>query len=317
MVSVSQELAELIQLIADARTTNGMALAGFMIIVADHIATLKDEVQLIWKSRLCLSNFLYIWIRYFTLLAISIDLSFMLREVKSDHTCRTFLLTQMATSTLIVVTVDVILVLRVWILYGKSRALLYFLIPLIAAEIMVMFVVGTLSILPLGEYLHLGHLIMGCYSLNVPRYLQFYAVPPFFTSFLMFSMTLYTCGRTLLDSHKAVKLPVITLFLRDGVFWFLIILVISVGELVIWARGRPSLAEVMIIPATAMCATVGARVLLNIKNLASSTTVNSETIVTNASMELDTVQLGTGAGYISGNRSRQLWFLSTTDTGGI
>ncbi|KAJ6610718.1 hypothetical protein B0H10DRAFT_2059279 [Mycena sp. CBHHK59/15] len=242
MVSVSQEPAELIQLTADARTTN---VAGFMIIV-----------QLIWKSRLLFK------ICYFTLLAIGA-----VREVKSDHT-------QMATSTLVVVTVDVILVLRVWILYGKSRALLYFLIPLIAG-IFLLFVVGTLSILPLGG----EHLIMGCYSLNVPCYLQFYAVPPFFTSFLMFSMTLYTCGRTLLDSHKAVKLPVITLFLWDGVFWFLLIL------------GRPSLTEIMI----TICATVGARVLLNIKNLASSTTVNSETIITDASMELDTVQLGTGA----------------------
>jgi hypothetical protein len=78
---------------------------------------------------------------------------------------------------------------------------------------------------------------------------------------LMFSMTLYKCSEHLL-AVRGQRMPVITLFLRDGVFFFLTILrvsnsphaeldliwglytVITIVELVIWHNGRPTLAQV-------------------------------------------------------------------------
>ncbi|KAJ7094292.1 hypothetical protein C8R44DRAFT_989689 [Mycena epipterygia] len=271
MSAASQENleAELFQLIADAQTTNYLAVASLTLAVIDLIANLKDEYELIWKGRLRISNGIYIWMRYFSLITVSIYASFMLREIKSDNSCQSFLLAEAVTSSLIGMTSDLILVLRVWVLYGKSRILLYFLLPLVVVEVIVMITVGVFTILPLGEYFHIGPIILGCYSLNVPRYFKFYAVPFSFTSFLMFCMTLYKCGRTLLD-HRAVRMPLITLFLRDGVFWFLTIFgdlssiyvaqsdinafdgyaAVSMAELLLWARGRPSLAQAMVAWAT-------------------------------------------------------------------
>ncbi|KAJ7471467.1 hypothetical protein B0H11DRAFT_2040145 [Mycena galericulata] len=79
----------------------------------------------------------------------------------------------------------------------------------------------------------------------------------------MFSMTLYKCGRTLLH-YKASKMPLITLFLRDGVFWFLTIFAVSLAELIVWPRGRQSLAQAMV----PLNAVIGTRILLNLKRLA-------------------------------------------------
>lgn len=78
----------------------------------------------------------------------------------------------------------------------------------------------------------------------------------------MFAMTVYKCTTTLF-THGAGRLPIITLFLRDGVFWFVaifgvqlcafpvirsncIFIAIFLPEIVIWARARASLAEIMI-----------------------------------------------------------------------
>jgi hypothetical protein len=78
---------------------------------------------------------------------------------------------------------------------------------------------------------------------------------------LMFSMTLYKCSEHLF-AVRGHRMPIITLFLKDGVFLFLTILresnylraklclicglyaVNTIWEIVIWNNGRPTLAQV-------------------------------------------------------------------------
>ncbi|KAJ7928133.1 hypothetical protein B0H13DRAFT_2311994 [Mycena leptocephala] len=100
---------ELFRLLTDARTTNELAVAALALVILEHVANLSDEVTLIWKSRFSISN---IWIRYLTLVALCIDISFMLRAEWSDHLCKSFLFGEMVTCTIIVVSTDLILVFR-------------------------------------------------------------------------------------------------------------------------------------------------------------------------------------------------------------
>jgi hypothetical protein len=58
----------------------------------------------------------------------------------------------------------------------------------------------------------------------VPQLFTFYAVPLLGIAMLMFSMTIYKCGRQLLAVRFAAHMPMITLFLRDGVFLFFTIM---------------------------------------------------------------------------------------------
>ncbi|KAJ7027896.1 hypothetical protein C8F04DRAFT_1292195 [Mycena alexandri] len=305
--ATEQELEhEIFQLIADARTTNSLALAGLSIVIYEHLANFPDEFNMMWKSRLSLSNAFYFWIRYFTLLALLVDVSFMLRTEWSDHmsfmvvdiaaSCQRFFFAEMATSTIITVSADMILILRVWILYGRSKKLLYFFVALITAEIIAMLTVGIYTIKPLVQYVHIGSNVGGCYSLGyilcpdvsdhitksgsteVPRLFTYFNVPVFIVAVTMFSMTLYKCGSTLVALGLG-RTPMIALFMRDGVFWFLSLLVLSLVEIIIWARARPTLAQIPVVPATACVAVIGARVVLNIKQLASKPSI-SATITT-------------------------------------
>ncbi|KAJ7158455.1 hypothetical protein C8R46DRAFT_1224418 [Mycena filopes] len=290
--------AELFQLIADAHTTNYLAAASLTLAVVELIGNFKDEVRLIWNSPLRISNGIYLWIRYFSLITVAVYTSFMLREVKSDHA-------EAVTSSLIGTTADLILIMRVWILYGKSRRLLYIFIPFLIVEVAVEIVVGVFTILPLGQYFHIGPIILGCYSFNVPRYFTYYAVPFSVTSFVMFCMTLYKCGLTLLD-NRVIRMPLFTLFLRDGVFWFLTIFAISIAELVLWARGRPSLAQAMVAPATILNATIGARILLNLKKVATGPEIVTTTAVT--------TEMYPGSRPKLAQQRQQPWYLRTDNT---
>lgn len=76
-------------------------------------------------------------------------------------------------------------------------------------------------------------------------------------------MTLYKCGITLLTLGPG-RTPVIALFLRDGVFWFLALVrklsipqlsarpnnvrkVVSIVEIVLWDKARPTLAQIPVV----------------------------------------------------------------------
>ncbi|KAJ7652573.1 hypothetical protein B0H17DRAFT_1214933 [Mycena rosella] len=63
----------------------------------------------------------------------------------------------------------------------------------------------------------------------------------------MFSMTMYRCLQHLLGT-RFQRMPVITLFLRDGVFLFMTIMLISIFEILIWNNGRATLAQVPVMP---------------------------------------------------------------------
>jgi len=284
---------EVWQVPTDARTTNSMILAALSLVAYDHIITFQDEVELMWKSSIHTTNVIYLWNRYFTLLALLIDASVMLSPYKSDAACIRYFNTEAVYSTLILATVDFILVLRVWILYSKARWLLYVLVPMIGLEILTMALVSHYTIYTTKVFWPLSWPLTGCYPLGfVPRYFTFYSLPVLVVSSTMFGLTVYKCGKTLL-THGRAQMPIYNLFLRDGVFWFVAIFITFIPEVVIWAAARQSLAELMIAPGLAVTSIIGSRVLLNIKRLAPPktlpTTTTATTLATGTAIELDTI----------------------------
>ncbi|CAK5275249.1 unnamed protein product [Mycena citricolor] len=256
---------QVVDLVADARTTNYLSVALLTIALHEYISTFEYEIRLIWKTRLSLANIIYI--RYFTLAAVrSVDFAVMLREQTSDKVCQTMLLVEMASSTLVTVLTDIILALRVWILYHRSRKVLYLFIGLSIMEAITMSLLGYHTIRPLTAYAHLGPVLQGCYSLEVPRLFTFYALPPYVIGLTMFIMTMLQC-RSTISTLGWRHTPVMALFLRDGVFWFISLLLVGTVELVLWRDARPTLAQVPVIPGTVIMALIGARVLLNIKEI--------------------------------------------------
>ncbi|KAJ7212527.1 hypothetical protein GGX14DRAFT_620673 [Mycena pura] len=311
-VYLKDGVPEVWQMLSDARTTNSMILAALSLVAYDHLITLPDEVELMWKSDLCVSNAVYLWNRYFTLITlwqvarllvrtptpfdllrhIQLRRNRYVRPVRvqcstSSFTssgarwglivhkaCIRFFHSEAVMCTLILATVDFILVLRVWILYKKKWVLLYLLVPLIGLEIVTIQAVVHRAI--------------------VPRYFALYSVPVLIVSIIMFLMTVYKCGTTLF-THGRAQLPIYNMFLRDGVFWFVAIFATFIPEVIIWARGRLSLAELLIAPGLAVTSIIGSRVLLNIKalgrartgrTLLPATTTESAFVPT---VELDTI----------------------------
>ncbi|KAJ7443705.1 hypothetical protein FB451DRAFT_1295410 [Mycena latifolia] len=284
----------LLQLVADSRLTGYLAgmchhswpgaqlmgiVASVCVLIYDHIVCFTQEVELMWKSRGGLAKSVYLWNRYFSLIAISLNASVIVREITTESSCMSWLKVQGVTSTVIIGTVDLVLMLRVWILYGRPRAFVWLFAGMALAEVVLMIVVDFCAYAQMTKYVHLGSIIKGCYAYNVPRFLTLYAAAPLLVTFIMFLMTLYKCGTTL-RRNTAHVMPIWKLFLRDGVVWFLAVFAAAGAELLIWTMRRETLKQLLVVPALVVYSTVASRTLLNIKAIMVASEPQTETRTT-------------------------------------
>nr|GAT59725.1 predicted protein [Mycena chlorophos] len=286
------QLQQLYQLLADTRVVNAFALASFTVVVLEHIATLNFEIQYVWKSKKTWISIFYLWILHQSVddtkhkqLGPGMSIYQIIAEEKLIQNA----VAQTQILSIIVVSADIVLAARVWILYARSQIVLWSLFALLIVEIAGVYAlysrqcnqlnifritVGYIEVNPLTEFFHLLVILLihilyadfnspfltGCYSLTVPRYFTEYSIFPLVVAFVVFSMTLYKCGSTIIALGYG-RAPILTMFLRDGFIWFFIVFASCIMELVIWSRARPSLLSLIIL----FIGCCGARVLMNIQ----------------------------------------------------
>ncbi|KAJ7443708.1 hypothetical protein FB451DRAFT_1413544 [Mycena latifolia] len=288
MSSNVDETVVLLQLVEDSRLTGCLAVASLCVLIYDHLICFGEEVELMWQSQWGLAKIIYLWNRHFSLVFISLATSAMLREMTTDNayvwkiSCTDWLKLQCVTSTVVIGTVDFVLMLRVWILYGRPRVLVW----------LFAITVGFFAFAEISEYVHLGWAdisplennfliadrpsLKGCYAYNVPRFLALSAAAPVFVTFIMFVLTVYKCCATLQGDIQHY-MPVWRLFLRDGVVWFTVVLVAAGTELLIWGMRRDALKQLLVVPALVVYSTVASRALLNIKAIMATSDPQLET----------------------------------------
>ncbi|KAJ7020082.1 hypothetical protein C8F04DRAFT_1319436 [Mycena alexandri] len=249
MSSLADELKLLLQLAADARITSYVAAASLALAIFEWFISLGREVELVWTRRKSLVKWLYIWVRYFVDILPSWNLIkktqtesiFLVGHDLPLHVrCFIFQQVQGTSATIIIGTVDFILLLRIWILCGRSHRISYVLLGLIIAEITAMLCITTLTVNHLTEFVHFGF-ITGCYSPDVPKYFAAYPVPSLIVSLSMFCITTRICLRRLAVSRRFNTQSILIVFLRDGIVWFLVITLINPPQIGLWGWGRPTL----------------------------------------------------------------------------
>ncbi|KAJ7799888.1 FAD binding domain-containing protein [Mycena olivaceomarginata] len=267
--------------VSDARLTNYFAASAFTVLFIDFISTLDEEINFVWNRPWSIPSGLYLWNRYTTLLAVTFSMPFMFREIESNHTyvfsdhsgiCRSFIISQGLVSTLLFGTFDLLLTLRVWILYGKTRRMAYILFPTLVVEMISMITVLLIPETFLHEFVHLGPVLPGCYFttpvITGPQF-AFYAVPPLLVTFTMFILTIHKCLATLRQDKRA-DLAIINLFLRDAMVWLVVVFFFYGAEMIIWATARPTLTQVLVVPSLALFSLISSRILLETRSLSTS-----------------------------------------------
>ncbi|KAJ7032146.1 hypothetical protein C8F04DRAFT_1359336 [Mycena alexandri] len=251
------------------------------------------SVELMWKSRWGIAKIIYVldlqqlWNRYFSLVVVRRPFFYPYRLLILVNALSRSKV-QASSSTILIATVDFVLMLRVWILYGRQRWMMWCFASLGIAEVVAMTIVDVFAFAQMREYVHLGtrsSVIKGCYAYSglkflplpfrtmltsnapdVPKFLTIYAAVPLLVTFVMFALTLYKCLVTLYRMDHGV-MPFWTLFLRDGIIWFVLVFAAGGSELVIWTARRETLKQILVVPALVVYSGVASHSLLNIKQI--------------------------------------------------
>ncbi|KAF9003221.1 hypothetical protein BDQ17DRAFT_488917 [Cyathus striatus] len=106
------------------RERNYTAIGAVVILIAQHVFSFHNELRFIWKRPLSYIKWLYIFLRYFSLVFQSFNLYLTLSRFSeppfSPNTCRMWSLAMQIASTLNLLALDIVLMLRVYALYLKD-----------------------------------------------------------------------------------------------------------------------------------------------------------------------------------------------------
>ncbi|KAJ7669123.1 hypothetical protein B0H17DRAFT_989749 [Mycena rosella] len=203
-----------------------VVLAGLTWLLHDYFITLEDEIQYIWPQRRSFGKFMFFWIRYYSIALLLFDVIqihvFARPGITSNNLC-------VAMDTIIRVvgavslwSVEIIMQLRVFALYGCSRRIAAINLALFAGSI-----TGFMWILifnhsrraaVIANVIHLG--LPGCPSVHSGiEWAQW--VPATIYEGILFGFALFKTFQTIILCLRTDSaLPIHTLLLRDNIMYF-------------------------------------------------------------------------------------------------
>ncbi|KAJ7839694.1 hypothetical protein B0H14DRAFT_2786674 [Mycena olivaceomarginata] len=247
---------QLLQLAIDSQITQYAAVSSVAVLAFDCLISLGREAEMVWKRPKSPIKWLYN--RYFTMAMTSFFTSVVIRQTPSNELIGSQM--QGTSATLIITVVDIILLLRIWILCDRSRRIMCVLLAHLSRLGII-----TATVNSVREFVHVGSAHKAHHGQGtVPRYFSVFPIPSFIVSCSMFIVTVQNCRRRIAVSRPYSTHSIAMFFLRDGVLWFLVSALLAPPQIALFAWGRPTLIQVLMLGFSI----IGARVLLNMMEIA-------------------------------------------------
>ncbi|KAA1478232.1 hypothetical protein DENSPDRAFT_661922 [Dentipellis sp. KUC8613] len=244
--------------IAQSQAVSYSEVACVVLLTYDTLITFSDEVEYIWKRQWTHPKVFYILARYIpllvqlALLALNVNGSSGLHWVLVD--CRKWMILQASVLQITITTVDAILLLRVYALYNRSRALMGTLIPLFLAEIVILCVVLA-RITPRITY------NQTCFVTGIPFLFTAYWITSLVFETLLFSLTVHKFVLAVRDGWG--RRPVMRRFVTDGTWAFTLIFLTMLVNALLYALVHTPLAGICFTWLLSVLSFAGSRLLLN------------------------------------------------------
>ncbi|TFY77004.1 hypothetical protein EWM64_g7007, partial [Hericium alpestre] len=207
-----------------ATMVNRSSLASLAFLVWDILITLDDEIRCIWsKPNRFWTKWLFLFVRYFAV-AIQVATLFVGTEIAVElhyayHSCVSWYIFQEVSTQILIISVELILMIRVHALYDRNY--------IITAILFALFLVENITMI-----ITLVHVVPGvqfdeaCVVLHTPGSLIYFGV-----AYVAFETILF--GLTLVKFVQAVRrgwgrTPVVTVLMRDGTWAFALVFVVVV-----------------------------------------------------------------------------------------
>ncbi|KAJ7234897.1 hypothetical protein B0H12DRAFT_1142357 [Mycena haematopus] len=277
------------------------------ILVWDWLSCLPQEWRYIWKSRGGWSpiKILYCLVRYYTLLVLVVtDVWFF--AAWSESSCARYVRVLPGIAVLIDVSIEMVLALRVYALYGCSKKMGAFLIVFMAGFLGVMIAVPILAF----DYTRLPSwpgpcIVTGKPSMAGPKFIiAFYASPMAF-DIVMTALTVY---KAVDHTRRVGSSSLMNRMVRDGIFYFFAITSLNLLNVIFFVQPNELIQAINAPMSIQISSVLCCRLIINLRAMNdakpgakkfSHTRGGWVTDIIHESEEPDTIQFSESHGEIS------------------
>lgn len=271
--TLEAQALELGTLWGDTRTSIHLEIASLAFLLYDHVITLDQEVERIWKAPWSLPKILFLFNRYTGPISLLVNTSIFTSEAPYP-VCQKWIHFEGAAGIIAMASVELIMIFRLYALYRRSKTMLALMILGFWCNISAMSVLMQLGLQRTTIFQRPGHWYKGCHPVGLPDFFWAYYVSPLIFETILLGLTLYKTFWQI--RSRVTHTPVVKLFVRDGVAYFLVIFCTLLSNSLIWLLAPAGLLESGIGMAIAMPTVMGSRMLLNLRGLTAATPDASE-----------------------------------------
>lgn len=269
--------------LSNLRDSKYTYVASMTLMVYDMLLTLPEEVSTMWSGRPSIGRYMFLVNRYVAPVLFIFDLYYQLAPHLTLEFCKRAWLPPNILGIISLTSVESILVLRTHALY-RNKALLFVLCLLCCINAATM--IGAtfylrLHVITFQEATFPPPVQLGCTeqcSLPICRtLLTAFWIPFFFTETVIFGLTLWKSYSSTLGMTSHSKL--VQVFYRDGFIYYIVAMLISITNLLVWILAPDSLSYIVTSVMRALQVSVGSRILLNIRSARSDGYVSQQVTV--------------------------------------
>ncbi|KDR66424.1 hypothetical protein GALMADRAFT_273537 [Galerina marginata CBS 339.88] len=228
-----------------SRIASYVWLSGLVVLTYDTISTFPREVTHIWSMRTTgwsVPNTLYLFLRYLGLFQAVIYTTAYSTVQTSIKRCQIFFVFSLSigSNNVLLLTVNVILGLRLYALYGRSPKVILFLSLLFFGEFVAILYAGIVAGVSVVQATFLAPPdtpILGCLTApDIPGGVYFGWTYSIIVSVICFLMTIAKFVEFTLDARRAgwrIRFPpLVKAFVQDGTVYFLAVAVTQIAGLI-------------------------------------------------------------------------------------
>ncbi|KAF8160037.1 hypothetical protein B0H34DRAFT_674292 [Crassisporium funariophilum] len=204
-----------------------VVLPSLVWVLHDYFVTLEDEVRYVWPQKRTFGKFMFFWIRYYTILLLVFDVaqihSFARKGVPNIGLCVAMDPTIRIVGAISLWSIEIVMQLRIYALYGRSKKVALFNGVLFAISIAVF--IGLLMDSAKHRNINIASAMQyplpGCPTINGGIRWAVWVPATLFE----FNLFIFALCKSAVSTSARVKLnerfPLITILLQDNILYFL------------------------------------------------------------------------------------------------
>jgi hypothetical protein len=268
-------LNAIVSQLVDVQTSSYVSIAGFVLLIYDHLITLEDELDFIWTGSYSTVKLLFIFNRYIAPFVLAVDiyattigaLSANPPRLLSLKFCQTWVAVEGSLTILIYAAIHAMVAFRVAALWSNDRRVV---IPLILMYVLYIGSTGAIWVFAARETLPqiqphpLIHICFGTF----PPYMWALWLPNIVFEVAVFALTLAKAWQH--TNVERAATPILNTLYRDGFLYFGVVFLTSMFNLLIWSPTITPFTLSLLAKVFTSCAVVtcGSRLVLDLREAA-------------------------------------------------